>query len=372
MQKVLITIAFMACVSFAMKINVRSNVKKLDLINRLKASRIAANSLRGSNFIHTIPVSNVQDVEYSGEVDIGTPGEKFTVLFDTGSSNLWIPSKKCVDDGFCTRPNSFDPSKSSTYKNLSNPFSIHYGSGSVSGSFDKDSVTLAGLTAKNVVFGLADKEQDFGQSSFDGILGMGFPALSTNGVKTVLQSFVEQNLIEKHSFAFYLTEESGQAGSEITLGDVNPERYTGDFHYVPVTQDTYWNVEIDSITVGENKIAKGISGFVDTGTSLIVGPPSIINPLLAKLPKNIDCSNLDQYETIIFTLKGHDFPLKSSDYILSEQGQCEIGIQAFPGQPQLVLGDTFIKAYYTNFDIGKNRIGFAKANHNSSNFASTE
>lgn len=67
------------------------------------------------------------------------------MVFDTGSSNLWVPSKECRLSPACYLHKYFDSSKSSTYVYNGTHFNITYGSGAVSGFVGQDSTFVAGL-----------------------------------------------------------------------------------------------------------------------------------------------------------------------------------------------------------------------------------
>ncbi|PWZ22467.1 Aspartic proteinase oryzasin-1 [Zea mays] len=53
---------------------------------------------------------------YFGEIGVGSPQQKFTVIFDTGSSNLWVLSSKFYFSIACYFHSCYKSGKSSTYK----------------------------------------------------------------------------------------------------------------------------------------------------------------------------------------------------------------------------------------------------------------
>lgn len=99
-----------------------------------------------------IPLKDYMNTQYFAEVQVGTPPQTFTVVPDTGSSNLWIYSQKCYAIP-CFYHDKYDATKSSSYKSDGRPFKITYGSGSIDGFVSQDSAKLGPASASNFAFG---------------------------------------------------------------------------------------------------------------------------------------------------------------------------------------------------------------------------
>jgi len=231
----------------------------------------------------TVALNNYMDAQYYGEIGIGSPPQKFTVIFDTGSSNLWVPSAKCYLSLACYFHHRYKSSKSSTYKQDGTSFAIQYGTGSMEGFLSQDDVTLGDLTVKGQVFAEATKEPGitFVAAKFDGILGLGFKEISVNRVTPVWYNMLDQKLVNEPVFSFWLNRnESDEAsGGELVLGGVDPKHFRGEHVYTPVTRKGYWQFDLGDVTIDGRTTgfcANGCSAIADSGTSLLAGPSGIV------------------------------------------------------------------------------------------------
>ena len=240
----------------------------------------------------------------------------------------------------------------------------------------QDVVTIGNTQVKQVTFGETTTEPGlaFLFAKFDGILGMGFQSIAVDNVVPVFDLMIKQKLVKSAIFSFYLNRDtSGTPGGEIIFGGSDPKYYTGDFHYLPVDKQGYWQFHMNGLSVDGSKYCDGgCEAIADTGTSLIVGPSGEIDQLNRQLGATpvisgeytFDCSKIDNLPSITFNLGGKDFVLTKDDYVLKVQGEC---ISGFMGLDltgtgiQYILGDVFIGKYYTEFDYGNKRVGFAKA-----------
>lgn len=301
------------------------------------------------------------NAQYFIEVSVGTPAQKFTVVPDTGSSNLWLYSHSCWSVP-CWTHSTYDHKKSSSYTADGQTFDISYGSGSVKGTVSKDVATIgAGVTAP-MGFGevTAVSGISFLASQMSGILGLAYGSISVDGLPT----FMEASSLTDKSFSFYLHDTA--AASYMVIPGMDSENYTTVQKHAVVEQK-YWALKLDSVAQGSTKIdASKYKAVIDSGTSLLVGPEELIAPLIKGLPARPDCSKLDTYPDMTFTIDGQDYVLTANDYVLNVQGSCLLGVQALPGKipagfNYLIMGDVFMRKYPAYFDLNDNTVSFQVA-----------
>ncbi|KAL1020845.1 hypothetical protein UPYG_G00005470 [Umbra pygmaea] len=311
-------------------------------------------------------LTNDADQEYYGVISIGTPPQSFKVIFDTGSSDLWVPSVNC-SSAACKNHAEFNTTASSTFKPTNETFFIQYGTGNFTGQLGTDNVMVAGISVTKQGFGISQVEDSFFTNvTFDGILGLAFPILASSGAVPVFDNMINQKLVNQSLFSFYFSRSS--TGSVVTFGGIESNYYTGQITWIRLSNETYWQITMDSVTINGN--IAGCNGscqaIVDTGTSLIVGPDSDINNINKKIGATTDqngdlivnCNNIHNMPAVTFNINKTAFTIPASAYIIQVSSVCFSGFQS-GGENLWILGDVFIREYYTIFNRQNNTVGLA-------------
>jgi len=420
------------------------------------ASNGALSEKRGSTL--SIPLDMKGDAQWYGAITIGSPAQNFEVLFDTGSSNLWVPSSLCPPWILpCDLHSKYDHTKSSTYVKNGTKFAIQYGSGAASGFLSYDNLGIGGATVQKQIFAEITNEPGiaFLAAGFDGVLGLAFDSISVDHATPVWYNLLSQGIVSQPVFAFWLNRQSDKPGQggELDLGGTDPSHYTGSFTYATLTNQTYWEFAVDSMSISGFNACTNCRAIADSGTSLIVGPTAAINQiqkligassiftgecqlivdiegkqiikylesgvtptqacqsinlcpggsctlcttvmfyvqeLLANnateaevlqalgevckfIPgqtgeRTVDCDSVPNLPTFTVQISGTQFVLTPAQYInqvnvSSGESLCVSGFMGMDLPPSIgplwILGDVFMGAYYTQFDFGNKRVGFA-------------
>ncbi|NXY42005.1 CATE protein, partial [Ceuthmochares aereus] len=320
------------------------------------------------------------NAQYYGVVSIGTPPQKFTVVFDTGSSNFWVPSAYCISEA-CRMHQKFKSFQSDSYEHGGETFSLQYGTGQLLGIAGKETLQISNISIKGQDFGesVLEPGMTFTFARFDGIMGMAYPSLIVGNGLPVFDSIMNQGLVEEPVFSFYLKRggETGNGG-ELIIGGIDHTLYEDSIQWVTVTDKSYWQIHLDSIKIQGRVVfcSHGCEAIIDSGTSLIIGPSSQIKRLqeyIGASPSRtgeflVDCKRLSSLPHISFTIGHREYKLTAEQYIIKSienQTFCMSGFQSLNiptrNGPLWILGDVFMSVFYCIFDRGNDRVGFAKA-----------
>ncbi|KHN44864.1 Cyprosin [Glycine soja] len=320
-----------------------------------------------------IRLKNYMNAQYFGEIGIGTLPQKFTVIFDTGSSNLWVTSSKCY--------------------------------------FSEIWLFMTRILLRQ--------------------LDVGFQEISVGNAAPIWYNMLNQHFLTQPVFSFWLNRNTNEEqGGQIVFGGIDSDHYKGEHTYVPVTQKGYLAglcaakclAIVDSGTsllagptgvIAQINHAIGAVGIVSQECKALVAQygktilDKLINEALPQqicsqiglctfdgtqgvsigiqsvVDKNIlcdlvpspkgesvvECNTLSEMPNVSFTIGGEVFELSPEQYILKvgkgATAQCISGFIALdiapPRGPLWILGDIFMGSYHTVFDYGNMKVGFAES-----------
>jgi len=328
----------------------------------------AYNNVTNSDAKKSGTINNL-DVTYVARIKICS--KTYSLIVDTGSSNLWAGARNPV------------PPTCGTTKN--HAFSVTYGSGSVSGTEYTGPVSFAGLTVKHQSFGSAFSSNGF--NGVDGIVGFGPVDLTEHTVEkqTTVPTFLH-NLASQYNFPEVLGvyfhplhgSDTDEANGELTLGGVDHSKFNGPISYVPLTTvlpySNYWGINVHSIKYSGSTLGTGLAAIVDTGTTLILFPLTPYEAFLSATGGTPDLG-LTRFASrptgkVVFTLGGSRFTLTPTQYLVPRGQYSYYGlapgffyswISTTGGDSDLafIIGQKFLENYYSVYDKPGHRVGFA-------------
>lgn len=330
------------------------NVIGLDFELHVKA----ANGTLIKRAEYPAPLTN-ENYYYITYLNFGSNGQKIGVDVDTGSSDLWVPDallsgQKAAEYGL------YDPSQSTSAKDLGKQFSIGYVDGSqTSGDFYSDSVSFDGITLENFQF--ADATQVL-STSVSGILGIapvaGESELASEGSYPNFPNALKNaGYISKVGYSLYLGAPGSNVGSFL-FGGKDLAKIDGTVATLPHAGDpTRLSVTLNSISTLGQTYNSGNAYVLDSGTTSALFELSLYNAILQELGstgqsdfQNNAIVNCDQTGNFDFNFEGVTIHVPKSDFVINGGwGECVTNI--IENDQYSILGDLFLRRAYILYDL---------------------
>lgn len=324
----------------------------------------------------------------------------FRVALDTGSSDFWVVSSACTSSACSSVPRYQLAYQSSTFQSVngnSSLFNVSFlDSTTASGFIARETMLLNNLTVPQQAFGLVNSSNVTLSDEISGILGLGFPRLSTiaNTVVNatpVFASMAQQGTLDYPLFGLSLKRNT--TGS-LTFGAIDASAVTNrsNIEWIDVvpfapfngtngTTASYlqWAVELAQIYVNGSLVtpvptypiaqSNHSLALLDVGTSGIYGPYQDVSRIFSQIAGSrlVSVSDTvgqwampcDASETITLNFGGGNFTLQPTDYLLGptagDPDYCLAWPAALPPSSDGVdwqLGTPFLETVYSIFSLG--------------------
>mmetsp|Transcript_21477 Transcript_21477/g.61779 ORF Transcript_21477/g.61779 Transcript_21477/m.61779 type:complete len:453 (+) Transcript_21477:267-1625(+) len=368
---------------------------------------------------------------YFGKIFVGAPvPQEFSVVFDTGSGHVLLPSSKCTDELSCLRHRRYHAETSASAQDVnsdgSQPVvsserdraSVAYGTGEILGELVSDVICVgssggmqeqsdgsgalpAHCARTRIISALEMTPEPFGAFQFDGVLGLGLDSLALDPEFHLLGRLISSSSSNRLQpiFGVHLDATAGNGSSaavagEITFGGHDERRCSGGcstaIRWAPVVEPErgYWRIAIRRLLVGGRPFSAcadasdGCFAIVDTGTSMLGVPREAYAGLLGLTARSVagsdevDCRSVEGPSLVFELADGLTLELGPEDYSrpaashlqrkgVAPKAVCRasllpVDLPAEMGKVFL-FGENILRKYYTAFDAGLQRVGFAPA-----------
>ncbi|CAD5221277.1 unnamed protein product [Bursaphelenchus okinawaensis] len=377
------------------------DIKKIHDVSIASMFEMRLNSEKHQRF------KNYLDVEYVGNIYLGSNKQRFQVVLDTGSSDFWVPNENCTARChrfcqnevfrryFCASQCSFSNGKmpeevescgdkkrfitgnSETFESMSQYFSVLYGTGSAQGQLGTDDVWFGNpnddnsLRVNKVTFGRAFLMAEFFENTYlDGILGLGFTSLSGGQIDPPFVKAYKDGLVSP-IFTVWMkmspvNDRRGADGGQITYGGIDEDHCeNSNLIEVELENAGYWQFVVEKIVLRHKQDTKDreigpkeFSAISDTGTSYLVVDNSIVKEIAEVLHASVDrygtltadCTEQFSLKFHVKNSNGYDRVLElTHEHLLVKRtmsSSCIVAVAGQDGDGVAILGTPLMRAYY--------------------------
>ena len=252
------------------------------------------------------------------------------------------------------------------------------------------------LSISSQKFGLAEQIHGFRGIHFQAIVGLGYPSLAQAGALPMFDNLMAQHSLTDNLFAFYMVssfEEHFGLKSEMTLGYMDLQKFTGELKWHPVRYQYMYGMKLDDVKVNGKSLELGCQEkeclvTIDSGTSHLAMPTWAYEMVKGKVPlrdTGVPCDSTEEFGELVYVIDGVEYAIPNNEWTFepesdkkpyveknrhainlqlsdeTEKKRCRGAIRQRDLRKEMfVVGNIFMTNFYSVFDRDNDRVGLAK------------